>query len=320
MVSCFRPLTHVVVAFVVLVGMAAHRSTAETLSDQNYFELEKLPPHWASFFRGNARIHLGTEQRLPNGVSWRLLTDLGTGLAMPRVTWMPNKRRLSVANRLLDIEQGSGMFMEIDQWRVVELENDVRRQLGAPPLAIRHSLEQRDVSLTYVGARFMSIMEAMLVHPSGSHGQTLLSGKTFDLESGHMAEVTACPGSQKPYGTAADANPDTFLFQYGNWLQLCDRASYRKFIAAVKEVADRSARHLPSRKELDIARCEISSEWPLIDEERRFILYLTHDGLAVHVSARQCPLERTVDNPIIVPYRQLEPLMRPGALRDELLK
>ncbi len=297
--------------------MTARLSLAQTLSDQNYFELEEQPPHWGTFFSANARIRLGPEQRLLNGVSWRLLTDLGTGIAMPRVTWMPNKRRLSAANRLLDIEQGGDMFREIDQWHIVELENDVRRQLGAPPLDIKHSLEQRDVGLTYVGARFMSIMEGMLVYPMGSRGQTLLSGMTFDLETGHMAEVTACPGSKKPYAVSAD--PDTFFFQYGNWLPLCDRESYRKFIAVVKENADRSARSLPPRNESDMTRCAISAEWPLIDEEREFILYLTHDGLAVHVSARQCPLERTVDNPVIVPYRQLEPFMQPGALKDELL-
>lgn len=57
---------------------------------------------WAAYYKKNARVELGREQRLPNGVSWRLHLDVGTGLAMPRITWMPDLRRVRTANDILD--------------------------------------------------------------------------------------------------------------------------------------------------------------------------------------------------------------------------
>jgi hypothetical protein len=56
-----------------------------------------------------------------------------------------------------------------------------------------------------------------------------------------------------------------------------------------------------------------------VREEQEYALYLTFSGLAVHVGGPECPVARRPDNPIIVPYRRLEPLMQPGPWRDELL-
>lgn len=64
-----------------------------------------------------------------------------------------------------------------------------------------------------------------------------------------------------------------------------------------------------------------------IDDEQEYVVYLTVGGLAVHLTefwsnaeSRSCPLELSSENPLIVPYRKLEPLMKPGPLREELLK
>jgi hypothetical protein len=276
------------------------------------------PSDSADHFRAYARLRLGPEQRLQNGVSWRMFTDLDTGVAMPRLTWMPNKRRLAAANRLLDMMQGEDMRAASYHWHVAEAENDYRRQTGAPVLTLKDVLEQRDIGLTYVGPRFMSLMEARFFHPSGVIGEWFQQGLTFDLDSEKIAEVAACPGAKKPYGYSDDDDADAFLFQYGEWLQLCDRATYRQFIAMVREIADRSADRLPPPKGTELDRCAPSPDRPLIDEKREYLLYLTFDGLAVQVSSKECPIQRTVDNPVIVPYRQLEPFMKPGPLRDEL--
>lgn len=274
-------------------------------------------PWRAAYFWQHARIQLGPEQRLPNGVSWRLLTDAGTGLAMPRLTWMPNKRRLAAANRLLDMVQGGDMLIEKDQWRIVELENDFRKRLGALPLDLRRTLEQKDVGLTYAGTRFMSIMESLIVYPSGSLAQVIARGLTFDLDNNTVAHVTECTGAKKPYG---EGDPDSFLFRYGEWLQFCDQMTYRKFIALLEETADRLQRRLQPPKESEVsARCSIQFDRPLIQEERRYFMYLTFEGLAVQLLANECPTRRTADNPIIVPYPSLEPFMGPGPLRDELI-
>lgn len=53
----------------------------------------------------------------------------------------------------------------------------------------------------------------------------------------------------------------------------------------------------------------------------------TVSGLAVHLTqfwsiadTSVCSLTLIARNPLIVPYRALEPLMKPGVLREELLK
>jgi hypothetical protein len=301
---------------IVLIAMAGMAIAREPHWD---YRADGNPPDWANHFEAHARLRLGPEQRLRNGVSWRMFIDLDTGAAMPRLTWMPSKRRLAAANRLLDMMQGGDMLAAVHYWHYAEAENDHRRQTGAPLLTLKDVLEQRDIGLTYVGPRFMSLMEAVFFHPSGVIGDWFQQGLTFDLESDKIVEVAACPGAKKPYGYSADDDPDAFLFQYGEWLQFCDRAAYSQFIAVVKEIADRSARHLPPPKDTELDRCQLSPDRPLIDEKREYLLYLTFEGLAVQVSTKECPIQRTVDNPVIVPYRQLEPFMRAGPLRDELL-
>jgi hypothetical protein len=309
----FRVLLCLALVLIAMAGMAMAREPHwDYFADGNRSD-------WANHFKAYARLRLGPEQRLRNGVSWRMFTDLDTGAAMPRLTWMPSKQRLAAANRLLDMLQGSDMLDAVYHWHYAESENDHRRRTGAPLLTLKDVLEQRDIALTYVGPRFMSLMEAVFFHPSGVLGEWFQQGLTFDLESEKIVEVAACPGVKKPYGYSADDDPDAFLFQYGEWLQFCDRATYRQFIAVVREIADRFAHRLPPPKGTELDRCAPSPDRPLIDEKREYLLYLTFDGLAVQVSTKECPIGRTIDNPVIVPYRQLEPFLRPGPLRDELL-
>lgn len=275
---------------------------------------------WASYFRANARIHLGREQRLPNGVSWRLLTDTGSGLAMPRLTWMPHAKRLEMANHLLDVVHGGEMLVEKQEWRTIMSENDLRKRAGVPPLRFRHALRQ-EVSLTFVGSRLMSLAEALMVNSSGTHPVTLLRGLTFDLESGVMIQVAACPGTDGAYGfPGVDAQQrGNFLFRYGELLQLCDLTVYRRFIALAKDIDTRMGRHLPASADDRSKGCVESSNRPVFREEQEYVLYLTFAGLAVKASGPECPVWRTRDNPVIIPYRKLEPFMQPGPWRDELL-
>ena len=49
------------------------------------------PSTWASYFQQHARLRLSPEQRLPNGVAWRLVTDAQSRIAMPRLTWMRDR-------------------------------------------------------------------------------------------------------------------------------------------------------------------------------------------------------------------------------------
>ena len=64
-----------------------------------------------AYYRAHARISkLGLEQRLGNGVAWRVLTDGNTGKATPRITWMPDRQALMRANRLFDALQGAELY------------------------------------------------------------------------------------------------------------------------------------------------------------------------------------------------------------------
>ncbi len=180
-------------------------SRADNLYDWDFYELGD-PSGWAAYFWRSARIRLGGEHRLPNGVSWRLLTDVNSGIAIPRLTWMPDKQRLRTANHLLDIVQGGEMLIEKEEWRNVERENEFRVNRGVPPLEAKHAITQWDVGLTYVGSRLMSLMSAAFVETAGNKPPALLRGLTFDLESGTIEHVRACPGN-KSYGFLDSGGP-----------------------------------------------------------------------------------------------------------------
>jgi len=295
-----------------------------SLADNRYgWDRYELPdqPKWAAYFRESAQIRLGRERRLPNGVSWRLLTDIRSGIAIPRLTWMPDKERLRTANRLLDIVQGGEMLVEREERRNVEGENEFRVNHGGLSLPGKRGITQWDVGLTYVGSRLMSLMEAAIIGSAGNKPDVLMRGLTFDLARGTIEQVRPCPDSRTPYGFShVDGERGNFLFRYGELFQLCDPASYRAFIALVKEIdGKRSARHLPPSASDRTKGCVESIDQPVIREEQEYILYLTFAGLAVQATGKECAVTRTPDNPVIVPYRRLEPFMLPGPWRDELL-
>jgi hypothetical protein len=284
----------------------------------NYYdwsgEIDLGPPSgWADYFKENARIRLGPERRLPNGVSWRLLKDLRSGIAIPRVTWMPNRHHLRTANQLLATVHGGEMLVESNERRVWQQYTHHALQ--------GHALEQWDVDLTYVGPRLMSIMSGAYSLTGGSGTPGYLRGLTFDLEKGTMTAVSACSGGPHPYATPkAAGRPSDYWFVYGELLQLCDEISYRNFVALVKEVDDaRPARHLPPTVSDQTKGCVEWPHQPLVREEQEYALYLTFSGLAVQIGGSECPVARRADNPIIVPYRRLKPFMLPGPWRDELL-
>lgn len=284
----------------------------------NYYdwsgEIDLGPPSgWADYFKENARIRLGPERRLPNGVSWRLLTDLRSGIAIPRVTWMPNRRHLRMANQLLATVHGGEMLVEGNERQIWQ--RFTQRTLPG------HALEQWDVDLTYAGPRLMSIMSGASSLTGGSGTPGYLRGLTFDLEAGTMTAVSACSGGPHPYATArAAGHPSDYWFAYGKLLQLCDATNYRNFIALVKALDDaRPARHLPPSISNRTKGCVEWPHEPLVREKQEYALYLTFSGLAVQVGGSECPLARRADNPIIVPYRLLEPFLLPGPGRDELL-
>lgn len=297
-------LVSLTVALSIVVGGAFARE-AQRIHDWDTFGLPDRSTN-AAYFRKNAMLQLGREQRLRNGVSWRLVTDLRSGIAMPRLAWARDRRHLLAANRWLEEVQAGDVMLEATWRRSVE-QTYVSR--------VEHAIIQKEVALTYAGERLISLVSGGWFFSSGSHPATLQRGLTFDVETATMAQVTPCHGVENsPDGRSP-------LFTYGPFLDLCDMTTYRRFISLVKKIDDtRPVRHL-AREVSDRSKgCWLEDpEQPLVREDQGYTLYLTFTGLAVQVSGAECPPVRTPDNPIIVPYRQLEPFLLPGPWRDELL-
>ena len=294
---------------------------------------------WAAYYRKNARVRLGPEQRLPNGVSWRLHVDAGTKLALPRITWMPNAQSTRTANAMLDMVHGGAMLFSAAMGQELDEINDRELRRGFPALEYDRPVVQTDVGLTYATPTLVSLADLGYVKSGGTGVWRIIRGLTLDLRTRQMFRVEACPGSDVAYGSevygaagiTADRKysievPGNYLFQFGKLLQICDRERYLKFIELLTAKAALVAEQMVKSKDPAVEWCS-EKAGPFIGEDQEIVLYLTFKGLAVHnteyrpnAGRSYCTLHRSPVNPVILPYRELEPFMIPGAWRDELLK
>ncbi len=161
-----------------------------------YEDAAHNPSTWAEYFQQHAQIELGPERRLPNGVSWRLQTDRVSRLAYPRLTWMPDRKRMLVANRLLDGAHGAELLVESELQGSRERSNETAVALTGKPFtsATGPVLKQWNVDLTYVGKRLMSVQTSAIENIGASHPPTYLRGLTFDLQAETIVELGRCPG------------------------------------------------------------------------------------------------------------------------------
>jgi hypothetical protein len=311
--------------------LPSHAAFIDGWSDGEYTAWDQAT--WAAYYRKHARVRLGPEQRLPNGVSWRLHEDLATKLAMPRVTWMPDRQSMRSANDMLDMVHGGSMLFSGAMGRWLDQINNIRRDRGLPALEYDHPVVQTDVGLTYATSSLMSLVELAYVEPEGSAIPRIIRGLTFDLRTRQMYRIEACPGSDIPYGSGQYTverypllgEPVNYLFQFGRLLRVCDRATYLKFIELLAAKAAFVAGQMAKSKDPVVRECS-EKAGPFIGEDQEIVLYLTFRGLAVHnteywpnSSRSYCTLQRSPVNPVILPYRELEPFMILGAWRDELL-
>jgi hypothetical protein len=266
------------------------------------------------YLRMNARIMLGPERRLPNGVSWRMQADEATRIAFPRLTWMPDRQRLATANRLLEEAHGIEWLTALDLERSRDDLNATYVALTGMPITTSSEpiLQQWEVSLNYVGSRLMSVHTSGVENSGGSHPPTYLRGLTFDLQEQTIVELSPCP-SRTPRGPAGP-------FRFGQLLELCDPARYSAFIAAVRDIDLRRGRRSMGSPGTDTWRnCRDWPESPVFREDQEYVDYLTFRGLAVHAAGNDCSVMTTASNPVIVPYPDISAFMQPGPWRDELL-
>lgn len=275
---------------------------------------------WAAYYTKNARVRLGREQRLADGTSWRVLVDSGTGIGMPRITWMPDARRLRTANRLLDTVHSGAMLFAEQAERELRQFNETARELGWAKLETDHAIQQTDVGVTCATVNFLSVVDLEYVVSEGTGVTRIIRGLTFDLGRAEMFHIDACPGSDSLYGVK------NHLFRFGELLAVCDRDAYVRFVDIVEAKGQLLAKQTAKSRDQRVVQCS-EHAGPFIGKDQDIVLYLTVAGLAVHntsfwpnASQSYCPLKRSPVNPVIIPYRELLPFMKPGPMRDELLK
>lgn len=266
----------------------------------------------SEYYRMHANVRLGPEQRLDNGVAWRLLIDARTGAAVPRLTWMPDRKSLLKANALFDSAHGEAL-VGYDIQDVERRRQELYEWYGGKPPSVTRPpyFTPKVVAVTYATARLVSYVEVVEQRPEFGSLQVDVRGRVLDLQRGQIVELDVCRDS-------IDGWRD---FRLGEWLEVCGDAAYDGFMA-LWETKMRSA----------IARARargatLSEEAGNVPEtlkrfSERVALYLTPTGLAV-VDKTWGGL-RTFNgitvNPVILPYRELLPFMKSGPWSDELLK
>lgn len=318
-----RVAVWIVVACLIANGLLAmggwcRHALAQSIAPLNYGSFghiadQSQEPDAAYFWR-HARIWLGPEARLPNGISWRMVTDLNTAIALPRITWTSNRYRLLTADRLLDRLHGKALVQA----------TATKSQAPGPYSGWREQtadrpFKQTDVALGYASSTLVSFINLGFWRPEGTGVPRFMQGVVLDLEAGSIFSVQRYGGEREPFGLLR------YGFRLGNLIEACDLPSYDKIIAMLVTRATRVADAEMKSHDPNVARCAESTKRS-IGSDQEIQLYLTFDGLAIYNTEFQptadlafCALRLSAVNPVVIPYRDLEPFMTPGPLKDELL-
>lgn len=334
----------VVVSLVGMLAILTEAAAARSIVDgweRGYYSGPEQPisgqESWAGYYAKHAQVGNSPEKRLANGVRWRLATDRRTHIAMPRIVWMPNDRSLRVANRMLEMTHGGAMLFSEQQqegyweqlrryeeegpfWAGQSKEERKRLFQFVRKSTPKRIVKQTDVALTYASARFVSLIDLGYIYTyEGTYIPRIVRSLTFDLEQRRIFTMQACPeGSFKRPGAIF-----TSTFRFASLLEICDQENLERFEALVLAADDRAKSLTTNSKDPLVQRCRKAP----LEYEQEYVVYLAETGLAVHLlyfwviaDIGTCTLTLTARNPVIVPYRELEPLMTPGPLREELLK
>lgn len=273
------------------------------------------------FYRRHAQPILGLEQRLPNGVSWRVVTDATTRLAGPRVTWMPDRRLVRKVNRFFEARQACAMLayygMAADWFGIA-------KSVVEPDGSLFSTIPRGDflwqpldlVTLTYATSGLVSGLE-VLVEQGEVRRYPMFNAFVFDLKTEKVLQLDRCGDKGGEFTLAS-------RFRLDNLLDLCDSDAHAKFVAIWKGKIEEMAKTPNYRRYAFVRYCK-EDDFELAPPAARFADYsLTHSGLAVHTGytdrpSMECMMEKSPFNPVIIPYRELEPFMKPGPWRDELL-
>lgn len=278
-------------------------------------------------YRAHVRIRLGPERRLPNGVAWRLFVDSATGLAMPRITWMPDRRAMRTANQIFEGLQGAdsiGYASLAAEW--LKTYEEAARE-GVSLMILRDNFIMRErVALTYATSRFVSYFTVDELATDGMSKSPTPLGWIIDLEQEKALDKVTCP--QKDGSPSPDWLGQGVKFRVEGFLAVCDTESVTAFVALYDKHLELATKSAAFRRDPYAEYCkEELVPLALLDSAGFYLeVYLTVRGLAVHLSefsshaGRNCLRQASAVIPVIIPYRELEPFMQPGPLRDELLR
>ncbi|MEI7876113.1 MAG: hypothetical protein WCK95_28625 [Alphaproteobacteria bacterium] len=240
--------------------------------------------------------------------SWVLETDTRTKLAYPRI--------VDLAHGSSDMVNGALTAIHGRMIRLA-LENDrvAASNRGEEAWEPGSSIMQTAAKVTYFSDAYLSIVEVGVERTGGTAQIPYARAITIDAERGTILGVEACGSDRR--------RP---MFKFGNVLSVCTEAR----LATFRDLWKAHALELVTRVQTEILSADLEVCRPralAYIGQPAFSLYLTDVGLAIHnvwsVSngENQCVEDvRNPFNPVIIPYRKLESLMRPGSLRDELLR
>jgi hypothetical protein len=289
----------------------------------------------SEYFREHAHIRLRPEQRLANGVSWRLQVDDHTRTRIPRITWMSDHRSLLLANRMFEMVHGKAIF-DAGEFEAKWLKLDKSEDSFAADVS--NVYDQGEVELTFAGQRFVSYREIGIAAQSGSYYTRFAKSQVLDLEHGTFSGVEACPRAKGPYGEGFPdydwnkpesykeaEDPAVRYFIFGSLLRLCDEERFRTFRAFAVKWAKAA---IPAEDASRSPQADYCSAWAwdLATKDLPMRPVLGVSGLVLYdldaprgVRSYRCPSGAFQIDPVVIPYRELAPLMIPGPLRDELL-
>lgn len=275
-----------------------------------------LDARLAEYYRTHANVRLGREHRLPNGVAWRLLTDVRTGAVAPRITWMPDRKAMRTANALFESVHGA-QIMQYDWTDLYRRRLELYNWDGGPPgLVIGPPyVAQEKFAVTYATSRLVSHVEVTRPIKVGTL-YINVTGSVLDIERGTSHSISSCP----------DPDGRSGYFRFGELLDVCDDKTYKRFMALWSDKVRQAIAKAQIRGDGLSEQCG-ESMGALDEESRKMELYLTPAGVAVFNEhwwpnmARACALYDDVTvNPIVLSYQELEPFMKPGPWRDDVLK
>ena len=325
-----RVLLTLLYASVACTNLALAQAVTTAAAGELELKLELGSAEARSFLRAHAQLLLGPEQRLANGVAWRLQTDAATRMREPRITWMPDRNRIAAANILFEVIQGNDLFRarrirkEWDDWFA---ERD-REKLPVEDLDAEQLGDvQGEVRLTYASANLVSIASVSadsLVRPLPVPKAIVL-----DLARGAIYGTTSCDGGVRPREKTYSRS--NYFFRLGPLLNVCDEASYQTFVNlygakaadAARAAASQSGARAQDLRDPCLGEYAEADSHPENDYEVE--LYPTFEGLAVHRASFDGAFKIGVCgafsrlNPTIIPWGDLAPLMQPGPWSKEFL-